>query len=56
MPDDSITIDEFVKVHLVVGTIEQCEEIAQSDKLYKLQVNFGSIGHSPNSFWYSQIF
>lgn len=42
--EDAITIEEFGKVHLLVGTIEQCEEIAQSDKLYKLQVNFGSTG------------
>jgi methionyl-tRNA synthetase len=42
--DESISFDEFLKVHLVVGTIEQCEEIPQSDKLYKLQVNFGPLG------------
>lgn len=42
--DDSITIEDFAKVHLSVGTIEQCEIIEQSDKLYKLQVNFGTLG------------
>jgi methionyl-tRNA synthetase len=41
---DEITIDDVVKVHLVVGTIEACEPIEKSDKLYKLQVNFGDKG------------
>ena len=42
--DDSIAIEDFAKVHLSVGTIEQCEIIEQSDKLYKLQVDFGTLG------------
>jgi len=42
--DESISIEEFSKVKLMIGTIEQCEEVPQSDKLYKLQVNFGSLG------------
>ena len=42
--DDSIAIEDFAKVHLTVGTIEQCEIIEQSDKLYKLQVDFGTLG------------
>lgn len=42
--DESITIDEFAKVNLMVGTIEECQEIEQSDKLYKMQVNFGALG------------
>ncbi len=33
-----ITIDDVAKVALVVGTIEQCEEIPGSDKLLKLHV------------------
>ncbi|MBA3954294.1 methionine--tRNA ligase [Candidatus Dependentiae bacterium] len=41
---NSITIDDFAKIMLLIGTIEQCEEVAKSDKLYKLQVNFGSYG------------
>ena len=40
----AITIEDFAKVALVVGTIERCEEIAGSDKLLKLQVNFGEHG------------
>jgi len=39
-----IIIDDFIKVNLVVGTIEQAEEIPGSDKLLKLQVNFGPLG------------
>lgn len=41
---DEITIDDVVKVHLVVGTIEACESVESSDKLYKMQVNFGDKG------------
>lgn len=39
-----INIEEFAKVELVVGTIEQCDEVPKSDKLYRLQVNFGAKG------------
>lgn len=39
-----IAFDDFTKIALVVGTIEQCEEVPGSDKLYKLQINFGSHG------------
>jgi len=42
--DSYITIDDVVKVELVVGTIEQCEVVAQSEKLLKMQVNFGPKG------------
>jgi len=42
VPD--IAIEDFIKAHLVVGTIEQAEEIPGSDKLLKLQVNFGPLG------------
>ncbi len=42
--DEHITIDDVIKVELLVGTIEQCEEIAKSDKLLKMQVNFGQKG------------
>ena len=43
-PVAPVTIDDFAKIMLLVGTIEQCEEVAKSDKLYKLQVNFGEYG------------
>lgn len=39
-----IGIEDFARVQLVVGTIEQCEPIEQSDKLYKLIVDFGAVG------------
>jgi len=39
-----ITIDDLVKVELVVGTIEQAEAIEGSDKLVKMQVDCGSYG------------
>lgn len=43
--DLSITIDDLVKVKLVVGKIESCVEIPKSDKLFQLQVNFGTLGN-----------
>lgn len=39
-----IAIDDIAKVHIVVGTILSCEEVAGSDKLYKLQIDCGSYG------------
>ena len=39
-----ISIDDFIKVELLVGTIKECEEIPGSDKLLKLQVDFGKFG------------
>lgn len=39
-----IAIDEVAKVYQCVGTIEQAEDIEGSEKLLKLQVNFGSYG------------
>ena len=44
MMDPEITIDEFVKVNLSVGTIISCEPLEKSDKLYKLEVDFGQFG------------
>lgn len=41
---DSITIDEFAKVALLVGTIATAETVENSDKLLKLQVDFGEQG------------
>lgn len=43
-PDTTIGIEDFVKVEMLVGTIESVEEIAQSEKLYKLIVDFGVLG------------
>jgi methionyl-tRNA synthetase len=39
-----IDINDFTKVHLVVGTITECKELPNSDKLLILQVNCGSHG------------
>ena len=39
-----LDISEFVKVELRIGTIEECHTIEKSDKLYRLQVNFGEFG------------
>lgn len=39
-----INIDELARVHLAVGTIKSCNEIEKSDKLYKLQIDFGDKG------------
>ncbi|KKQ32753.1 MAG: Methionyl-tRNA synthetase [candidate division TM6 bacterium GW2011_GWF2_37_49] len=39
-----IKIDDFAKVQLVVGTIQSCETISGSDKLYKLSVDLGKFG------------
>ena len=42
MPE--ITIDDVMKVVTSVGTIEQAQDIEGSEKLLKLQVNFGPHG------------
>jgi len=42
--DNYISIDDVVKVELLVGTIEECESVENSDKLLKFQVNFGAKG------------
>lgn len=39
-----ITIDDLIKVELRVGTIIEVEPIEQSDKLYKMQVDLGTLG------------
>lgn len=41
---EHISIEDFAKVHLVVGTIEHAESVAGSDKLLKLRVNCGEYG------------
>jgi methionyl-tRNA synthetase len=39
-----ISIDDFARVSLVVGTIMACEAMPKSEKLYKLHVDLGSYG------------
>lgn len=38
---DEITFDDFSKVDIRVGLIEEVSEVAKSDKLMKLTVDFG---------------
>lgn len=40
----TITIDDFVKIELRVGTIESVQIVEKSEKLYILSVNFGTFG------------
>lgn len=42
--DTSISIEEFIKVELVVGTITHAEPVAGSEKLLRLEVDFGTKG------------
>jgi methionyl-tRNA synthetase len=42
--EPEIIIDDFIKVKIAVGTIEEAEEVAGSDKLLKLKVNLGEYG------------
>lgn len=42
--ENYIGIEDFIKVDLRVGTIVECEEIEGSDKLLKMQVDFGQLG------------
>ncbi len=39
-----ITIDDFLKLDIRVGTIKRCELVKGSDKLYCLQVDLGELG------------
>lgn len=41
---DFITIDDFIKIKLIVGEILECEPVKGSNKLYKLSVDMGEIG------------
>jgi methionyl-tRNA synthetase len=41
---ENIKIDDFAKVHLVVGTILEAESMEGSDKLLRLQVDLGDYG------------
>ena len=39
-----INIEDFVKIDVRVGLIESCERIENSEKLLKMQVDFGELG------------
>lgn len=36
-----ISIDEFSKIEVSIGTVESAERVPETDKLLKLMVNFG---------------
>lgn len=38
---DTITVDEFRKIEIRIGKILKTEKVADTDKLLKLQVDFG---------------
>lgn len=42
--DSGLHFEDFLKVDMRVGTIKECELVAGSDKLLKMQVDFGSLG------------
>lgn len=44
MQNNFIDITDFTKIELRVGTIESCQQVPKSSKLYQLSVNFGSYG------------
>lgn len=54
---EEITYEDFQKLDIRVGTIKNAEEIEGSDKLVKLQVDFGVLGNrqilSGIKKWYS---
>lgn len=42
--DESISFEDFLKVKLAVGQIKVAEPVEKSDKLLRLEVDFGSLG------------
>jgi len=42
--NDYITINDLEKIELVVGTIQECQAVPESEKLLQLQVDFGQKG------------
>jgi methionyl-tRNA synthetase len=40
----TISFDDFLKIDLRTGTITSCEPVEKSNKLYKMQVDLGSLG------------
>ena len=39
--DNTITIDDFKKIELIVGTVEECKKHPDADKLLVSQINLG---------------
>lgn len=42
--NDIITIDDLIKIKLIVGEILECEPIHGSEKLYKMSIDMGKLG------------
>lgn len=42
--EEKISLDEFAKVEVKVGTVRAAEEVPETDKLLKLAVDFGEEG------------
>lgn len=43
-PQGVLVYDDFLKVDMRVGSIVSAERVPKSDKLLKLQINFGEVG------------
>lgn len=41
---ETISFEDFAKLDIRVGTITICEPVEGSEKLYKLEVDFGELG------------
>lgn len=41
---DNVTFEDFCKVDIRAGTIKSAERVPKSDKLLKLQIDFGDLG------------
>lgn len=41
MNKPQISIDEFSKIEVSIGTVESAERVPETDKLFRLMVNFG---------------
>ncbi|MBU2220886.1 methionine--tRNA ligase [Patescibacteria group bacterium] len=44
MSKERITIDEFAKIEVQVGTVQSAERVPETDKLLRLIVDFGEEG------------
>ncbi|RLG84649.1 MAG: methionine--tRNA ligase subunit beta [Thermoprotei archaeon] len=57
MPEEYISIDEFMKVDLRIGYVKEAERIPGSNKLIKLIVDLGELGErqlvAGLGLWYS---
>ncbi len=42
--EDFITINDLAKIELIVGTIQECHDVTESEKLLRFIVDFGQKG------------